>query len=121
MRVLVDMNLSPRWKGPLRDAGHDAVWWRDIGPPDATDEVLFQWARDHGHVVLTADLDFGRLLALSGETGPSVILLRLRYTEPPPALPSVLAILARFQEELLQGALVVVDDEGARVRVLPLQ
>ncbi|WP_245538866.1 DUF5615 family PIN-like protein [Thermus oshimai] len=59
------MNLSPRWR--------EALWWGEVGPPD---EVLFAWARESGYIILTADLDFSRLLALTGSKGPSVILLR---------------------------------------------
>lgn len=76
MKRLVDMNLSPRGREALRAHGYEALWWGDVGPPDA-DEVLFAWARASGYSILTADLDFSRLLALTGDQGPSVLLLRL--------------------------------------------
>ncbi len=114
------MNLSPRWREALREGGHEALWWRDVGPPDAPDEEVFAWAKAHGYLLLTADLDFSRLLALTGEEGPSVLLLRLPYPEPPYALEAVLEALKRFQEALEQGALVVIGPDRTRVRVLPL-
>lgn len=121
MKILVDMNLSPRWREALEASGHEAVWWRHVGPANAPDEVLFAWAREQGYTILTADLDFGHLLSLTGEDGPSVILLRLPYTEPPEALPPVLEVLRRFPEALERGALAVIGPEKTRVRLLPLQ
>ncbi len=118
MKILVDMNLSPRWKEALGRAGFESVWWREVGRPDAPDEELLQWAKEKNYLVLTADLDFGRLLSLGRSQGPSVILLRLSYTEPPEALTPVLGVLTRFKDELELGALVVVEEEGSRVRIL---
>nr|WP_277621070.1 DUF5615 family PIN-like protein [Thermus arciformis] len=126
---MVDMNLSPRWREALEASGYEAVWWRHVGPANAPDEVLFAWAREQGYTILTADLDFGHLLSLTGEDGPSVILLRLPYTEPPEALPPVppealppvLEVLRRFPEALERGALAVIGPEKTRVRLLPLQ
>lgn len=121
MKILVDMNLSPRWRETLQASGYEAVWWRDVGPENPPDEVLFAWARERGYTVLTADLDFGHLLSLTGEDGPSVILLRLPYTEPPEALPPVLEVLRRFPGALERGALAVIGPEKTRLRLLPLQ
>jgi predicted nuclease of predicted toxin-antitoxin system len=121
VRILVDMNLSPRWREALLALGYEAVWWRDVGPANAPDEELFAWARERGYVILTADLDFGHLLSLTGEAGPSVILLRLPSTEPPEALSSVLEVLKRFSEDLESGALAVIGPEKTRLRLLPLQ
>ncbi len=90
-----------------------------MGPENAPDEVLFAWARERGYTVLTADLDFGHLLSLPGEDGPSAI--RLPYTEPPEALPQVLEVLSRFSEASQRGALAVIGPEKTRLRLLPLQ
>lgn len=94
MRLLVAMNLSPRWR--------EALWWGEVGP---SHEALFAWARESGYIILTADLDFSRLLALTGSKGPSVILLRLAYPEPPEALGPVLETLSRFGQALEEGAI----------------
>ena len=63
MKLLVDMNLSPGWVSYLAEAGFEAVHWSEIGSGSAPDTELTHWAAKHGYVVLTADLDFGAILA----------------------------------------------------------
>lgn len=75
-RLLVDMNLSCEWIPLLRAAGHEAVHWSEVGDPWAPDVLLMQWASVRGYAVLTHDLDFGTMLALSGADGPSVVQVR---------------------------------------------
>ena len=121
MKVLIDMNLAPRWCGFLTSHGVDAVHWSEIGPPDADDVDIMERARREAFVVLTNDLDFGTLLALTQAARPSVVLLR-----GPKVLVSqvgliVADILAMHAESLLAGALVVIDDRRYRVRILPLE
>src|SRR5262249_7675480 len=76
MRLLVDMNLTPRWIGFLIAAGHDAAHWSSIGAGDAKDPEIFNYAREHDRILLTNDLDFPRILANMRDTKPSVVLLR---------------------------------------------
>jgi predicted nuclease of predicted toxin-antitoxin system len=71
MKLLVDMNLSPAWVRFLVAAGRDAVHWSEIGPADAEDASILNWAAEHDCVVLTADLDFGAILAATRATGPA--------------------------------------------------
>jgi predicted nuclease of predicted toxin-antitoxin system len=63
MKLLVDMNLSPSWVRFLVEAGFEAVHWSEVGSGSAADSELMQWAADAGYGVLTADLDFGAILA----------------------------------------------------------
>lgn len=120
MRVLIDMNLSPRWVPLLRGAGHDAQHWSEIGNARAADEAIMAWARQNGAVVFTHDLDFGRNLALTQAAGPSAIQIRTEDISPTGAGAAMLNALERFSEELAAGALVVLDEARQRVRVLPL-
>ena len=62
MKVLVDMNLSPRWIGMLTAAGIDAAHWSTVGPHDAADREIMAHALTHDFVVLTHDLDFSAIL-----------------------------------------------------------
>jgi predicted nuclease of predicted toxin-antitoxin system len=63
MRLLVDMNLTPRWVRSLADAGHEPTHWSAVGDPTASDEQICSFAREQGYVVLTNDLDFPQILA----------------------------------------------------------
>lgn len=119
MKILVDMNLSPRLCACLQEHGHSCVHWSEVGEPEASDAVVLEWARREGHVVVTHDLDFGAILAATQASAPSVIQLRTQDVLPS-AIEAVLAgALHRFERELTAGALIVVDQAKSRVRILP--
>ena len=121
MKLLVDLNLSPLWVEELGRAGIEAVHWSAVGDPRAPDEQIFEWARAEHFVVFTHDLDFGRILALSGLAGPSVVQLRTHDLLPAAAGPLVIDALAAHRELLDSGALLVIDPASARVRILPIR
>lgn len=120
MRVVVDVNLTPAWVDRLRAAGHEPQHWSEIGALDATDSEILSWAVEHGAVVLTCDLDFGAILAASRADTPSVVQIRARDVMPQAVGDQVTGVLLTFARELDEGALVSVNVETARVRILPL-
>ena len=120
MKLLIDMNLSPRLADLLTKAGHQAVYWGTIGKPNAEDEEILTWAKENGYVILTNDLDFGTILAVMGLESPSVIQFRRRDVLPETIVPLILQVVEKFADELLAGALIVVDERRYRVRLLPL-
>jgi predicted nuclease of predicted toxin-antitoxin system len=120
LQVLVDMNLSPEWVGELTRHGWLAVHWSSVGDPKADDGQIMAWAASHGYVVFTHDLDFGTALALTHATGPSVLQVRTSAVLPEDIGPLVVAALRHYEQELITGALVVVEPSKSRVRVLPL-
>jgi predicted nuclease of predicted toxin-antitoxin system len=56
MKLLVDMNLSPRWVKTLLEAGIESSHWSSLGPANASDTEIMAFARTNGYVVLTHDL-----------------------------------------------------------------
>jgi predicted nuclease of predicted toxin-antitoxin system len=121
MKVLIDMNLSPIWEGYLRRVGIEARHWKYIGNPDDPDEVIFAWAKQHGYIVFTNDLDFGAILAATNARGPSVIQLRVQDLMAERLAPRLVVILEQYRQILDEGALISVDERRAKVRILPLQ
>lgn len=121
MNLVVDMNLSPAWCETLRADGHDARHWSDVGDPRAPDAAIMTWARAHDCLVLTHDLDFGTILAVTNADGPSVIQVRAQDVLPAAMGASVLAALRQFADALAAGALVTIDPHRRRARVLPLR
>ena len=81
MKLLIDMNLSPRWAITFLSATA-ADHWSTIGRHDATDAEIMAYAREHGYVVVTSDLDFSAMLAASGAEGPSVVQIRADNLDP---------------------------------------
>ena len=63
MRFLVDMPLSPELAQWLRAEGHDAVHANELSMNASPDSAILQASTNAGRVVITADLDFPRLLA----------------------------------------------------------
>ena len=120
MNFLVDMNLSPSWADFLSGAGFTAVHWSDEGAPNASDHELMHWAAERDYIVLTADLDFAAILAATEGHRPSVILVRSDILTPDVLGSAVLAAIHQAKDELVAGAIVSVDAERARLRVLPL-
>ena len=121
MRILVDMNLTPRWCEVLNRAGHQTVHWSEIGDPSAPDLQIMEWAANNQHVVFTHDLDFGALLATTQLHQPSVIQVRTQDVLPAQLGDTVLAVLAEHEAALEGGALIVVEQWRSRVRILPIR
>lgn len=121
LRILIDMNLSPEWTQTLASSGWEAVHWIEVGDPRAPDPQIMAWAAREGYVVFTHDLDFGSLLAATNALAPSVIQVRVQDVLPAVLGDVVHAALKQFTDELLEGAIVTIDEQKVRARVLPLR
>ena len=121
MRLVIDMNLSPDWGETLAQAGHTATHWSSIGSPCATDHEILTWARERKAVVFTHDLDFGAILAATDADSPSVLQMRAQDPTPEHCGEIIIATLAQYADMLATGALISVDENRARVRILPLR
>ena len=120
MKLVVDMNLSPRWVDLLVEAGFEAAHWSNIGVADAPDVAIMHYARAAESIVLTHDLDFSAILAATHGDKPSVIQIRASDVSPDAVGSSVIAALRQLATELADGALVTVEPNRTRLRILPL-
>jgi predicted nuclease of predicted toxin-antitoxin system len=121
MKLLVDMNLSPRWVRTLVAGGIEAEHWSTLGAPDASDAAIMAFARENGFVVVTHDLDFGAILAVTRAEKPSVVQIRAEDISPEVVGASVINAVRQLAASLEDGALLTVDPVRARLRVLPLR
>jgi predicted nuclease of predicted toxin-antitoxin system len=120
VKIIVDMNLSPTWVEVLREAGFAAEHWSLVGDPTASDDTILGHARASNAVVFTHDLDFGRLLALTHASGPSVVQVRATDVTPQSLASIVIASLREAGDALRKGALITIDASSRRLRILPL-
>ena len=121
MKVLIDMNLSPSWVRALEDHGFEALHWSSVGDGRAPDSVVLAWAKDNDYIVFTNDLDFGAILAITRAAAPSVIQVRTQDLSPGRLISLVVRVLRQHQTALERGALISIDEERSRSRVLPLR
>ncbi len=119
MRFLAEMGVSQRVVSWLREQGHDAVHLRDQGLHQLPNGAIFEKAAAEERTILTFDLDFGEVLALSGGRIVSVVLFRLNNTTTGFTIQRLRAVLPDVADALQEGAVVVVEDGRHRIRRLP--
>jgi predicted nuclease of predicted toxin-antitoxin system len=76
MKALLDMPVSASLLNVLRVHGHEGIHAHAAGLDRAPDRELLAVARRDNRIIITADLDFPRILALSSAEGPGLILFR---------------------------------------------
>ena len=120
MKILVDMNLSPLWVDFFIGNGIKAVHWSYIGSPDAPDTEIINYAKTHDFTIMTNDLDFGFILAITQSKKPSVIQTRTGVLKPDRIGSVVLCAVKQLTEDIERGVLVTIDQRKIRVSLLPL-
>jgi predicted nuclease of predicted toxin-antitoxin system len=119
MKFLIDNALSFRLAESLTAAGYDAIHVRDLGLVQAADETIFELAKREERSIISADTDFGALLAMWSESKPSFVLFRRASKQTATQLQLLLDNLPNISEALDAGAVVVFDEARIRVRRLP--
>ncbi len=119
MKFLADMGISPRVVSALREGGHDAVHLQEQGLGRMPDGEILAKARKEGRVLLTHDLDFGELVAVSGGKLPSVIIFRLKDMRADNVNFHLFSILEKQSSALGKGAVCSVTERKVRIRELP--
>jgi len=120
MRFLVDMPLSPFLAEWLQREGHEAVHAAHIGLGQAPDKEIIAQARKESRTIVTADLDYARLLALAGSSSPGIILLRGGNYSDKEMLGLIKRALMTISSDQLLDSIVVVDKKSVRRRRLPI-
>ena len=122
MKFLIDNALSPALAAFLQQAGHDAIHVRSIGLQHADDDVIFDRAAAERRILVSADADFGTLLAVRSAQQPSVIQFRGEGSRKPDVLArTLLANLPQLVDSLENGCIVTFEPARVRVRLLPIR
>jgi predicted nuclease of predicted toxin-antitoxin system len=109
--------LTVEW---LRREGHDALHLREEGLQRLADDGILAKVRAESRVVLTMDLDFGYLVAVSGAQLPSVVTFRLADERAEVVNRRLADLIARCERDLDAGAILSVNETAIRVRHLPI-
>ena len=121
MNFLLNMNIDRNMTAPLEQRGHVCRHAGDISMSRATDTEIVAEAKRTGEVIVTHDLDYGHLLAFSGERAPSVIILRLRDLRTNEIMSRFDAVWGEIESSLMEGAIVSLSDKSLRIRKLPIE
>ncbi|MCB9106247.1 MAG: DUF5615 family PIN-like protein [Anaerolineales bacterium] len=121
MKFLLDMPVSPALLEILEAYEHQGVHAYQIGKEQATDSELLELARRENRVIITADLDFPQLLALSSAAGPGLILFRGGNYSDVEMCDLLERVLKKVSPETLEISVCVVDRKRIRITQLPLR
>lgn len=119
--LFADLNVSPLTVEALVREGWDVVRVSSRMPARSPDREILDLARREGRGIVTQDLDFSALLALSGFDRPSLVTLRLSDTAPETVTRRLLETASLLEQVLPEGSAVTIEDEAVRVRRLPIR
>ncbi len=121
IRLLADVHISPKTVADLQKQGYEIMRSSEFLPANAPDINILEFARTENWVVLTQDLDFSMLVALSRYSQPSLIILRLSSAKPNIVTQKLLDVLPQIEEALQEGSAITIQDESIRIRKLPVR
>jgi predicted nuclease of predicted toxin-antitoxin system len=121
MRFLADMGISLRTVSWLREQGHDVVHLRDQGLQKLPDEEIVIKAQQEERIILTVDLDFAQILAITRFSLPSVVLFRLGNENYDRINDCLTFLMENCVEDLMLGLMVLVNSKNLRIRKLPME
>ena len=121
MKFLIDNALPPRLAELLVSVGHDATHVRAYAMQAASDEAILSRARQEDRIVVSADSDFGAILATQEAERPSFILFREpNLLSAEDYVNVLLPVLPTLEPELASSCVAVFRRGRLRVRRLPL-
>lgn len=120
MRFLADMGISQKAVAFLRSSGHDVVHLRDENLQRLSDEDIIKKAITEDLIILTMDLDFGYLMAVSKAKLPNIIIFHLENEKPDNVNKRLSKVLAQSSGTIKSGAIITVLEHTHRVRLLPI-
>lgn len=120
MRFLIDMPLSPELVSWLFQRGHNAIHASEVGLAFASDVIILEHARSEQRIIITADLDYPRILALTKAEEPGLILFRGGNYSNQEVIERLGRVFELITNEELSNSIIVIEKKRIRRRRLPI-
>jgi predicted nuclease of predicted toxin-antitoxin system len=121
LKFLIDNALLPIFSDHLQNHGHNVIHVRDVDMQTCSDEEIFNFAQKEERIIVSADTDFGTIIALRNVQFPSVIIFRrTRNRKPIEQVSLLLSNLEQIVDSLKKGSIVIIEDTRIRIRNLPI-
>ncbi|MBX2967510.1 MAG: DUF5615 family PIN-like protein [Cyclobacteriaceae bacterium] len=121
MKFLLNENISPSLKGKLSTVQIVSAHVKDIGLIGQPDVQIIEYARSNDYIIITHDLDYSRIISLSAKEKPSVITVRADKISSEILFTIIRQNIANLQSYLEKGALVTIEEDKIRFRLLPIE
>ena len=115
------MNISPKTVSYLRKLGYDSKRLNELNMKRASDGAVIDLAYKEGWTIITIDLDYPEIIALTRKSFPSAIIFRLTNPDADTLNALLKEHLEKIKNDLEEGAIVVIEDEKIRIRSLPIE
>jgi predicted nuclease of predicted toxin-antitoxin system len=106
VRWILDAQLPPALAHVLRQRGHEAEHVEDAELRHAADDAIWQYALDHGAVIVTKDEDFPSR-AWASRTAPSIVWLRIGNASRRALLGWLEPLLPDIEDRLREGERII--------------
>jgi predicted nuclease of predicted toxin-antitoxin system len=120
MSFLLNENLALSYAQALRSMGLDAKHVIEVGLNQTKDERIIDFARTNGMAIIAFDLDHTKIVALFGNHVPTILTFRVTQITQESFVGFFEAHYPALQANIEKGALITIDDNGIRVRELPI-
>ncbi|MEM0994725.1 MAG: DUF5615 family PIN-like protein [Bacteroidota bacterium] len=120
MKFLLDVHMSPSLARLLEEDGHNCRLVAKVADPRLPDIDILILAEENSEVILTHDLDFGKLLAFRGSSSPSVIIFRIDAINAVQFHQLINDNWEQIEPALLKGSIVIMRSDSIRIRKLPI-
>lgn len=120
MKFLLDENLPASFSELLRKNDIEARHVSEAGLASTDDDAIVSFAAESGEIIITYDLDFGRIISTLSTLSQSLITIRVTKLNAQIFLHIFNNVLSSCQGDLERGAMITVEDDRLRVRKLPI-
>ena len=121
MHFLVNLCIPPKLILKLQEFGYNGIRVDKLGMSKSSDYEIFEYAKQHDMVIITADMDFTRILAYTKSGKPSTIVFHLKNPSYEKMVKYLKEALIKFEENLQKGAIILIKEGKIRIRNLPVK